>query len=98
VLVDGHSLVIIACSPAETSLQRDLIRDVKATGAYVVTVSGRDSSDWGSDCNIPVPEYLNFSVTGVPFIYVPQALSFFKALALGVNPDMPTGLESWIKL
>lgn len=98
VLIDGHTLVIIACSPVETPLQRDLVRDVKATGAYVVTVSVKDSPAWGSDCNILVPEYRNFSVTGVPFIYVPQALSFYKALALGVNPDAPTGLEPWIKL
>jgi glucosamine--fructose-6-phosphate aminotransferase (isomerizing) len=98
VLVDRRTLVIIACSPIETALQGDLIRDVKATGAYVVTVSGRDSIAWGSDCNILVPEYQNISVMGVPFIYVPQALSFYKALALGVNPDEPTGLESWIKL
>ncbi len=98
VLIDGHTLVIIACSPVETPLQRDLVRDVKAMGAYVVTVSDKDSHAWGSDCNIKVPEYRNFSVMGVPFIYVPQALSFYKALALGVNPDAPTGLEAWIKL
>ncbi len=98
VLIGMNTLVIIACSPVETALQRDLVRDVKATGAYVVTVSDKDSTSWGSDCNILVPKYQNYSVTGIPFIYVPQALSFYKALALGVNPDAPTGLEPWIKL
>lgn len=98
VLVNSKTMVIIACSPVEMKLQKALVKDVKATGAYVVTVSGKGKEEWGSDCNIPIPEYRHFSVSGIPFIFIPQALSYYKALALGVNPDAPTGLEPWIKL
>ena len=98
VLINEKTLVILACSPFETSLQRSLVEDIKKTGAFVLTVSSREKEAWGSDFNINIPEYRNFSVGGVPFIFVPQALSHFKALALDVNPDEPTGLEPWIRL
>lgn len=98
VLIDNKTLVIVACSPEEESYQKDLISDLKAKGALVVTVSHKKDNVWGADYNISVPKYNNFAVMGVPFIFVPQAVSFYKAIHLGINPDMPEGLDPWIKL
>lgn len=98
VLVNSKTLVLVACCPKGDSYQKDLVRDIKAKGALVVTVSSKDKEYWGSDYNASVPVYKNFGVTGIPFIFVPQALSYFKAMAGGVNPDEPQGLEPWIKL
>lgn len=98
VLINKRTLVIIACSPLDESYQRDLVKDLKAKGATVVTISAKEANIWGSDYNVAVPEYKNFGVNGVPFILVPQLLSYLKALKLGINPDEPTGLNSWIKL
>lgn len=98
VLVNDETLVILACSPLESSYQSELVNDLKKRGAFVLTVSGKKAEIWGSDFNVDVQEYENFSVTGIPFIFVPQALSYFKAVALGVNPDEPEGLDPWIRL
>lgn len=98
VLIDNKTLVIVACSPEDESYQKDLVRDLKAKGALVVTVSTQEVNIWESDYNITVPEYDNYCVMGVPFIFVPQAISFYKALQMGVNPDKPEGLNPWIKL
>jgi len=98
VLVNSKTLALVGCSPYNDSYQKDLIKDLKARGAVVVTVSAKDENFWGSDYNVKIPVYENFAVNGVPFILVPQLLSYFKALKVGVNPDEPTGLDPWIKL
>lgn len=98
VLINSKTLVLVACSPEDESYQKDLIRDLKAKGALVVTISSQKDNIWGSDYNISVPEYERFGVMGIPFIFVPQVLSFYKALHEGINPDAPEGLNPWIKL
>jgi glucosamine--fructose-6-phosphate aminotransferase (isomerizing) len=98
VLIDNKTLVIVACTPDDDFYQKTLITDLKGKGSVVVTVSTKDASFWGSDYNVVFPQYSNFGVNGIPFILVPQLLSYFKALKFGVNPDEPAGLNSWIKL
>lgn len=98
VLIDNKTLVIVANVPGGENYQQDLIRDVKNKGALVVTVSHKTENIWSSDYNITVPAFRNYALTGVPFIFVPQALSYNKALVLGINPDVPQGLAAWIKL
>lgn len=98
VLINNKTLAIVVVSPTDVSYQADLIGDLKKKGAFVITVSDKSENIWGADVNITVPSYKNFSVTGIPFIFVPQALSYFKAVATGVNPDNPQGLDPWIKL
>lgn len=98
VLIDDKTLVIIAISPLDVSYQADLVNDLKRKGAVVVTVSTKSENVWGADLNITVEGYRNFSAAGIPFIFIPQALSYFKAIATGVNPDEPHGLQPWIKL
>lgn len=98
VLINDRTMVIMVCSPWGESYQKDLIRHLKSKGAFVVTVSSREGNVWGSDCNISIPPYQNYGVYGVPFILVPQLLSYYKAIEDGVNPDAPQGLDPWIKL
>jgi glutamine---fructose-6-phosphate transaminase (isomerizing) len=98
VMIDDRTLVIIGCSPYEAEYQRDLIVDIKKKGALVVTVSSHENNDLGSDFNISIPVYKNGGVAGIPFIFVPQAISYFKALENGIDSDNPPGLDPWIKL
>ena len=98
VLINKKTLVIMACSPYETIYQKELIKDLKSREAVVVTVSSNLINIWGSDYNITVPEYKNYGVNGVPFILMPQLISYYKALKEGINPDLPDGLEPWIVL
>lgn len=98
VLINDKTLVIVVVSPLDIPYQNDLISDIKKKGATVVTVSNKSQNIWRSDYNITVPSYGNFAVTGIPFIFIPQALSYHKAIATGVNPDEPQGLDPWIIL
>ncbi len=98
VLIDDKTLVIMACSPYGGHYQQALIADIKNKGAQVVTVGTGSASLWGSDVHIAVPNYANYGVMGIPFIFVCQAIAYFRAIHRGVNPDVPEGLEPWIKL
>jgi glutamine---fructose-6-phosphate transaminase (isomerizing) len=98
VLVNERTLVIMALSPFGETYQKDLINEIISKGAKLVIVGNRQENNSNSLLEIIVPEYKNYGVMGIPFIFVPQALSYFKALALDINPDEPSGLDAWIKL
>ncbi len=97
VLVNAKTLVVAVMSPEEVQLQQELLADLKGRGAKVVTIS-QDASPWDADWNVVTPRYRNFAVMGIPFIFIPQAVGFFKAVAKGLNPDVPPGLEPMISL
>jgi glutamine---fructose-6-phosphate transaminase (isomerizing) len=98
VLIKNRTLVIIAATPYGENYQKDLIKDLKKQKAVIITVSDRTDNIYGSDYNFTVPSYSNYAVAGIPFIFVPQMLSYSKAVATGINPDLPQGLDPWIKL
>ena len=98
VLVDDSTLVIMFCSPAEITQQRRLVADLRGRGAKVVTISAQEDNLWDANWSVTIPSYHNFAVNGIPFIFIPQAISYYKALERGVDPDRPSGLEPWIKL
>lgn len=97
-LVDDKTLVIAALSPKETHLQDALLSDIKALGATLVVFSDRQGGSPHASHNVVVPPQKKHAANGIPFIFLPQALSFFRALASGKNPDTPEGLNLWIKL
>lgn len=96
VLVDDKTLVIAAVSPGERNHQNNLLADIKAHGATLVTFS--DDAVEHADYSFVVPKQAANASNGIPFIFLPQAISFFKALTGNINPDLPTGLDPWIKL
>lgn len=98
VLIDKDTLVIAVCTPNGMEYQKNLFSDIKGKGARLITVSTEDKETWGSDFNIKIEKYNNYGVAGVPFIFVPQVLSLFKAISNGINPDIVEGLTPWIKL
>jgi fructoselysine-6-P-deglycase FrlB-like protein len=98
VLVDEDTLVIIAISPNKLSYQEDLVRDLKESGALVITVGEEQEETKGSDLHVVIPEFKNYGVRGIPFIFVPQSIAFYKAVQQGINPDQPRNLSPWINL
>jgi fructoselysine-6-P-deglycase FrlB-like protein len=98
VMIDKKTLVIIASSPERVSYQADLIGDLKDKGAKVVTIGNEDEKFHNVDLHITIPAFKNYGVRGIPFIFVVQAIAYFKAICKGVNPDVPDGLDPWIKL
>lgn len=98
VMINEKTLVIMATGQYGQSYQKDLIKDLKVRGSIVVTVGSEVENVWGSDFNITIHNYKNYSVSGIPFINVPQIIAYYKALRKGINPDVPNGLDPWIKL
>ena len=98
VLVDDKTLVIMACSPYGHDYQKGLVADIKNKGARVITVGTQPAAEFGADVHVAVSDYDNYGVMGIPFIFVPQAIAYYKAVLNGINPDFPEGLQPWIKL
>ncbi len=98
VLIDEKTLVVAALSPEENELQLALIQDLRKNKARVIAVSMGEKRDLGANREVFVPQYENFAVLGIPFIFIPQAIAFYKALERGLNPDQPGGLAPWIDL
>ncbi|MDY4582453.1 MAG: SIS domain-containing protein [Candidatus Faecousia sp.] len=99
VVVSGpDTLTLMLLSPAEDTLQGGLVRDVKAHGGPVVTVSRHKENVFGSTAHIPMPEIRSFAAWGILFIYVAQMLALKKSINLGGNPDAPKGLDAYITL
>lgn len=98
VLINPETLVIVVTTPYGGEYQKDLVKDLKVKGAYVLAAVTSNDSSVGADCSIELPAGSNYGASGVPFIFIPQALAFFKSLARGTNPDEPQGLDAWIKL
>ncbi len=97
VLIRSDTLVVMATTKQENTLQKQLVIDLRGRGAKVVLV-GPGGEGLGANWYVATPSYENYGVTGIPFIYVPQTVGLAKAIALGINPDEPDGLDSWIEL
>jgi len=98
VLIGENTLVVMAVSPRETELQTNLIRDLRQRRAKVVTISMGSQGNLGSDWEVHPADYQSFAVLGIPFIFIPQVIAYFRALERGIDPDRPGGLEPWIDL
>ncbi len=99
VLVNKNTLAIICLSPEGFEYQKDLVDDIIKKGAGVVTYSSMpvEKID-GAELHVTSEAELDRAVQGIPFIFISQALAFYKSELMGTNPDKPRGLEAWVKL
>ncbi len=97
VLFNDKTLVLAVLSPKDQKYQKDFIKDVKDHQCTVVTISQNTENIWDSMFHIELPK-LQFASCGIPFITIAQMISLYKALHMGINPDLPKGLDPWIKL
>lgn len=99
IVVGGEkTLTLILLCPNEEKLQGAMVQDVVSRGGTVVTVSDQAENKYGATTHIQIEGIKNFAAWGIPFIYVAQMVSLRKAIALGGNPDAPTGLDAYITL
>lgn len=99
VLINDHTLVIVCLNSRPSRYQDDLIRDLLQKGATVVTYSDAPLPTLdGVSLEATSGLNLDDAVRGIPFIFIPQALAYYKAIQKGINPDQPAGLDPWIKL
>lgn len=98
VIADPGKLVIVLLNPKEEAQQAKMISDIRKNGAFVITLGLKDQDFWGSDFHVALDSVSHFPVWGLAFINLCQVLAFYKALAKGHDPDVPEGLNPYIKL
>lgn len=99
VLINKNTLVIMCLSTEGYEYQKALISDLINKGATIITYSDIFIEPIpGVKLQIFSRMKLDQAVRGIPFIFIAQALAYFKAMQKKVNPDQPEGLAAWIKL
>lgn len=99
VLVNKKTLVVACLSENGFEYQKALIKDIAARGAEIIVYSDMPLVEIKeASLQITSDMKLDNAVSGIPFIFIPQALAYYRAVKEGVNPDSPDGLAAWIKL
>ncbi|MBA4167480.1 MAG: SIS domain-containing protein [Chitinophagaceae bacterium] len=97
VLLDETYLVVLCSMGNQDELEINLIKDIQAKGARVLCIADSDNiiqADFSLTIGKKVPQ----EITGLYISFVTQAIAYYKALALEVNPDVPRDLVQWIQI
>lgn len=98
VLIDRDTLVIAALSDGD-QYELDLIADVARKGAELIVYSDIPLDGLPEKAlNVSFGKSLPHAARGLPLVLIAQLVSYYRAVADGVNPDEPGGLSPWIKL
>jgi glucosamine--fructose-6-phosphate aminotransferase (isomerizing) len=90
-MVNKNTLVAGLLSDANRSLEAQVLQEMEALGARVLSLGESDAMvNFRSD----VPE----SVRGVLYLPVLQLAAYYRSLAKGLNPDRPNNLTAVVKL
>lgn len=98
VLNDSQTMNIILMQKENETLQTLLLKDLRAHGGKIITVSHAEENKYQADVGFCIYGLIDSLAAGIPFINVIQLLAFEKAMVRGVNPDLPTGLDAFITL
>lgn len=98
VVADSKKLVIVLLHPEEETQQRKMISDLHAHDSFIITLGLKDQDFWGSNYHIALDSISRFPVWGLAFINLCQVLAFYKAVSMGHDPDVPQGLNPYVKL
>lgn len=98
VISNKHTLTIIVLQDTEEQLQGALVKEQIARGGTVVTMSANEQNIYNSTAHITLTNSGSFAIAGIELIYISQMLALLKSVALGGNPDAPTGLDAYITL
>lgn len=99
VLIDEKTLVVAKLTKDGFDYQRALIEDLIRRRAAVVVIADEELPEIGGvAAELSFGHSLCDSVGAMLVLPVSQLLSYYKAVALGLNPDSPEGLDAWIAL
>ncbi|MEA4895840.1 MAG: SIS domain-containing protein [Oscillospiraceae bacterium] len=99
VLIGEHSLVVANLTRDGFDYEKPLINDLLNKKSTVVVISDEELPALPGVCaQFTFGKKLHSSVSAMLLLPAAQLLSYYKALALGVNPDSPEGLDAWIAL
>jgi fructoselysine-6-P-deglycase FrlB-like protein len=99
VLVNNDTLVIACLNNNSYEYQKELIKDIAARGAKIITYSSIPIETLEGVClQVTSNIKMDNAVSGIPFIFIAQALACYRAAKDGINPDNPEGLTAWVKI
>lgn len=99
VILGKNTFVLAALSEPNCSYEIDIVGELVQKGCTVVCYC--DVEPKGLDKQAQVVTFgqpLAHAARGIPFILLAQLTAYYKAVALGVDPDTPAGLTPWIRL
>jgi glutamine---fructose-6-phosphate transaminase (isomerizing) len=98
VMIGPDTLVIAALSDGN-QYELDLVADVAKKGAELIVYSDIPLDGLPDKAlNISFGKSLPHAARGLPLVLIAQFVAYYRAVADGVNPDEPSGLNPWIKL
>lgn len=99
VQIGQDTLAIAMISSTERELQKALLTDVAAkTENLLVLDCAKEGGEGVPGTRIVLPECGSDDVKAAFALYCIQVICFRHAIARGVDPDQPEGLDPWIKL
>lgn len=99
VLVDERTLVLARLTKAGFAYEKALVKDLTDKKAAVVVVSDEELpalEGVAAQCSFGQP--LDDAAGAMLVLPAAQLSAYFKAVARGLNPDAPAGLDAWIAL
>ncbi len=95
-IVDDRTLILLFEGMREFAYMADVERDLKQHGAHVIAVGPYQST--GADDNLVIGA--RFTDLARCLLYLPfvQLLAFYRALAIGLDPDKPRNLSQVVVL
>ena len=96
-IVDDHTCVILLSQKSANSYESSLVAHIQQFGGKVVVI-GENASSLNGDYTIELPS--GFTDWERLTLYMPalQLLAYYRAIALGLNPDQPKNLTQVVKL
>lgn len=99
VLHGADTLTLVALQPEQGHYQADLLEELEKTGCALITVgAAAENVSTAAVLKIDSGEIPSFAAYGIYLIAAAQNIAFEKALAQGVDPDRPKGLDAYITL
>lgn len=85
---------VIALAPDDESLIKLIgnIKESKARGAFVISLSSNPDVILESDMSLPLPDNLDPALAPLAMIVVLQLLAYHVSVLKGINPDRPRNL------
>ena len=98
VQIGPDTLVIALLSKGDRALQAALLADVAAKTSHLLVLDRADCETKLPGRRIRLPDCGSADAEAIFGLYCIQLVCYRHALARGVDPDSPEGLEPWIKL
>lgn len=99
-VVDDHSLVVCLVSDSQQEAEARVVRDMQKLGARILVLTDDASqTDWvGIEYVVELQSGLNEWERGALYLPFIHWMDYFRTLAKGLDPDLPTNLTAVVEL